>query len=95
MEVSIMAVTVNCLCCGHTLNLSDTYDEYEGELTCWVCHGKLLVHFELGKLLAMTTAEAGGVTSVIEVSDDGKRMAITTADAQSTTRVVETITGTN
>jgi hypothetical protein len=93
MEVSLMAVTVNCLCCGHTLDLSDTYDEYEGQLTCWVCHGKLLVRFELGKLLAMTKAEATVVTSVIEVSDDGKLMAITTTDATSATSVIDAITG--
>lgn len=32
---------VNCLSCGHGVNLDDAYDEYEGQVKCYVC-GKLL-----------------------------------------------------
>jgi hypothetical protein len=70
------------------LDLGDTYAEYEGEFTCWVCHTPMRVAFARGKLLAMTLADA---SSVIKISDDGKRMAITTNDPQTAANVVEAI----
>ncbi len=28
---------VNCLCCGHTVDLRDAYDDYEGLIKCFAC----------------------------------------------------------
>ena len=33
---------VNCLSCGHSLDLGDAYDDYSGQVRCYVC-GRLLV----------------------------------------------------
>jgi DNA-directed RNA polymerase subunit N (RpoN/RPB10) len=44
---------VNCLSCGHALDLRDGYDDYEGEVRCFIC----------GSLLSIRTAE-GQVKSV-------------------------------
>jgi DNA-directed RNA polymerase subunit N (RpoN/RPB10) len=38
---------VNCLSCGHALDLRDSYEEYDGQIRCFVC----------GALLAIRTRE--------------------------------------
>jgi len=32
---------VNCISCGHELDLGDCYDDYEGVAKCWVCNSLL------------------------------------------------------
>ena len=44
---------INCLSCGHKLDLGDAYDDYAGQVKCLVC----------GALLEIGTAE-GNVRSV-------------------------------
>ncbi|MGD0899347.1 MAG: hypothetical protein ABR915_16035 [Thermoguttaceae bacterium] len=44
---------LNCVSCGHSLDLGDAYDDYEGQVRCFIC----------GSLLAIRTAE-GHVKSV-------------------------------
>ncbi len=39
---------VNCLSCGHTVDLRDGYDDYEGQVKCFAC----------GALLTIRTREA-------------------------------------
>lgn len=51
-----MSLKVNCICCGHSLELSDSYEDYEGEVRCWTCRGMLEVRFEEGKLRSMKRA---------------------------------------
>lgn len=38
---------LNCLSCGHTLDLRDAYDDYDGQVKCFTC----------GALLAIRTRE--------------------------------------
>jgi hypothetical protein len=30
-------VKINCPACGHSIELSEAYDDYEGQIRCWVC----------------------------------------------------------
>jgi ribosomal protein S27E len=46
-------MNINCLSCGHSLDLRDAYDDYEGQVRCFIC----------GSLLKIRCAE-GGVKSV-------------------------------
>jgi len=32
---------INCLCCGHSLDLGEAYEDYEGKVKCFVCGGML------------------------------------------------------
>ncbi len=34
---------VNCLSCGHSLDLGDAYDDYEGQVRCFICASLLAV----------------------------------------------------
>ena len=40
-------MNVNCVSCGHAINLRDAYDDYEGQVKCFAC----------GALLALRTCE--------------------------------------
>ena len=41
---------INCILCGHKFDLDDTYDDYEGDVKCWVCGGILKIKLLEGKL---------------------------------------------
>ena len=49
---------VNCLSCGHLVDLRDSYDDYQGQIKCFAC----------GALMAIRT-ENGEVKSAESVSD--------------------------
>ncbi len=44
---------INCILCGHNFDLNDTYDDYEGEVKCWVCGGILKIKLQEGKLKSL------------------------------------------
>lgn len=44
---------INCLSCGHKLNLGDAYDNYEGQVKCYVCGAMLEVKTEEGDLKSL------------------------------------------
>ena len=48
---------VNCLNCGHTLDLDDAYDDYEGQVKCWVCGAILEIKAEDGCLKTMSVVQ--------------------------------------
>ena len=41
---------VNCLCCGHTVDLRDAYDDYEGLVKCFACGGLLSIRTREGQI---------------------------------------------
>ena len=45
---------INCLTCGHKVDLDDTYDDYEGQVKCFVCGTLLKIKTEEGKLKSVT-----------------------------------------
>ena len=45
---------INCILCGHNFDLNDdTYNDYEGEVKCWVCGGVLDIKVKVGKLKSL------------------------------------------
>ena len=32
---------INCLSCGHTIDLDETYSDYEGQVKCYACSALL------------------------------------------------------
>ena len=49
---------INCLDCGHTFEISDAYDDYEGQVKCWVCGAMLEIMTQEGCLKSMILAGA-------------------------------------
>ena len=43
-------MNVNCLSCGHLLDLRDAYDNYEGQVRCYICGCLLTLHSEDGQV---------------------------------------------
>jgi hypothetical protein len=41
---------INCLSCGHILDLHSNYDDYDGQARCYVCGGLMTIHTESGQL---------------------------------------------
>lgn len=41
---------LNCLCCGHKIDLDDAYDDYEGPVKCYVCGSLLEMKAHEGKI---------------------------------------------
>jgi len=46
-------MTINCLACGHRIDFGDPYDDYEGQVKCWVCEAILDIKVEEGSLKSM------------------------------------------
>jgi hypothetical protein len=34
---------INCISCGHTLDLRDAYDDYDGKVRCFICGAMLTI----------------------------------------------------
>jgi hypothetical protein len=49
---------INCISCGHKFDLGDAYDDYEGQVKCYIC----------GNILEVQTLE-GNVKSVRVVKE--------------------------
>jgi hypothetical protein len=41
---------VNCLHCGFNIDIGDAYDDYEGQIKCYICHSLLEIRSEEGGL---------------------------------------------
>lgn len=50
---------INCLCCGHKVDLDDVYDDYEGCVKC-LCGTMLEIRTEEGRLKAVKLGEPLG-----------------------------------
>jgi DNA-directed RNA polymerase subunit RPC12/RpoP len=47
---------INCLSCGHTVDLDDAYDDYAGQIKCLACHAIMEIQSEDGKLKSVKLA---------------------------------------
>ncbi len=41
---------INCLTCGHMVDLGENYDDYEGPVKCFVCSATLEIRTEEGNI---------------------------------------------
>jgi DNA-directed RNA polymerase subunit N (RpoN/RPB10) len=39
---------INCISCGHNIDLGESYDDYKGLVKCWVCSRLLMLRSEQG-----------------------------------------------
>lgn len=44
---------INCVSCGHKVDLDDAYDTYEGPIKCFACNKLLEIKTEQGNLKAV------------------------------------------
>ena len=44
---------INCISCGHKLDIGDAYGDYEGAVKCFVCGTLLEIRTEQGSLRSM------------------------------------------
>jgi hypothetical protein len=44
------AMKVNCLVCGHSIDIGSAYDDYSGQIRCFVCHSLMEIKTEEGNL---------------------------------------------
>jgi len=57
---------INCLSCGHTIDLDETYGDYEGQVKCYACSALLEIKLEeclikTVKCLKRTDSAASGM----------------------------------
>ncbi len=41
---------INCLSCGHKMDLDEAYSDYDGQIKCFICAAVLTVRTEEGRL---------------------------------------------
>ena len=51
---------INCLSCGHKLDLDDAYGDYAGQVKCLVCGAMLEIRTEEGNVRAVAVAMRSG-----------------------------------
>lgn len=60
---------INCLACGHMVDVGDDYDDYEGEVMCFACGTILTIRTEQGKVKAVKLAKKDSLPTVEDVID--------------------------
>jgi hypothetical protein len=48
---------INCPACGHSIELDQAYDDYEGQIRCWVCRGVFEIRTVDGCVKAVRNCE--------------------------------------
>jgi ribosomal protein S27E len=41
---------INCISCGHKIDLDDCYSDYEGQIKCYVCGALINIRTEDGNI---------------------------------------------
>jgi DNA-directed RNA polymerase subunit N (RpoN/RPB10) len=41
---------LNCLSCGHTVDLRDGYNDYDGQVKCFTCGGLMAIRTQDGQV---------------------------------------------
>lgn len=41
---------LNCLSCGHIVDLRDAYNDYDGQVKCFACGGLMAIRTEDGQI---------------------------------------------
>jgi DNA-directed RNA polymerase subunit RPC12/RpoP len=82
----MLEMKINCLSCGHSLDFDEAYsDQYDGEVKCWVCGGRLALRTERGHIRSVRLIEATSNHSASgdqEKRDSGNQAPQTVSSAQ-------------
>jgi ribosomal protein S27E len=62
---------INCLSCGHKVDLDEAYDDYEGQVKCWACSAMLDIKTEGGKLRVARLANPSVAPRTAMASEHG------------------------
>jgi len=74
---------MNCLSCGHVVDLRDNYDDYEGQIKCFVCGALLSIRTENGQVKSVQF-----VSGRAQISNSvSRQMQQATADAEANPEV--------
>lgn len=49
---------LNCVSCGHAVDLRDSYDDYEGQIKCFTCGTLLSIRTEDGQVRSVAYASS-------------------------------------
>jgi hypothetical protein len=58
---------INCLGCGHMVDLDDAYDDYGGSVKCFACRAILEISTEQGCIKSVKQANVGWRSSAPEI----------------------------
>jgi uncharacterized Zn finger protein len=58
---------VNCLSCGHNVNLDEVYDDYKGQVKCFACGALLEIKTHLGQLTSVNIVNSASALAAGEV----------------------------
>ena len=53
-----MSIKINCLSCGHVVDLSDAYNDYDGLVRCYACSAMLHVTLSEGSVKSVMVAQS-------------------------------------
>lgn len=49
---------INCLSCGHKVDIGDAYGDFEGQIKCFACGGLLYIRTEQGQVKSVKRGSA-------------------------------------
>ena len=58
---------VNCLSCGHKVDLDEVYDDYNGQVKCFACGALLEIQTHLGQLKSINIVNSASAIAAVEV----------------------------
>ena len=70
---------INCLSCGHNVEISEAYDDYNGLIKCFACQALLEIKTEDGYLRSVQVANSPFAVppELSDVADSSDRLAQT------------------
>ncbi len=63
---------INCLSCGHKVDLTDAYDDYEGQVKCFACSAILEIKTQEGNVSSVKFVKVVPRPSVEQVFERGR-----------------------
>jgi DNA-directed RNA polymerase subunit N (RpoN/RPB10) len=70
---------INCLSCGHKVDLDDAYDDYAGQIKCFACGAMLEIKLEAGKPKSIKLARPQVDQAGMEVGAPDRRRGLSYA----------------
>jgi hypothetical protein len=56
-------MNINCLSCGHKFDLGDAYDDFEGQVKCYVCGNTMKIRTLEGSVKSARVIEEAAHTA--------------------------------
>lgn len=61
---------INCISCGHKVDLGDAYDDYEGQVKCYVCGNILEIQTVGGSVKSVCMTKGTGMPLGSAIASD-------------------------